>query len=225
MPNEPTQDLQPPIVRPWHDPLVLLVAFALLTVAASLAFWLGAQTKTIPGDASPEAGFARDMAIHHAQAVDMATLLRNRTDDPEMSQLALDIMLTQQAQIGQIQGWLNVWGLPLARTEPAMAWMGTPTTGLMPGMAMPTEMNRLRSLKGLDADGLFLSLMIPHHRGGISMAQAILTRTQRPEVRAMADAIINAQKSEIALMQELLQRKGFPTIPDDPGMDHGAMTP
>lgn len=44
-------------------------------------------------------------------------------------------MLTQQAQIGQMQGWLNVWGSPIASIEPAMAWMEMPTTDPMPGMA------------------------------------------------------------------------------------------
>ena len=106
-----------------------------------------------------------------------------------------------------------------------MAWMGMPTTGLMPGMATPGDINRLRSLKGTQADGLFLSLMIPHHRGGVAMAQAVLERSQRPEVRALAQAMMKAQESEIALMQALLQRKGFPPAPDEPGMDHGSMAP
>jgi uncharacterized protein (DUF305 family) len=211
--------------RPWYDPLVLLAGLAALILAAGLGFWFGARTGSAPTEASPEVGFARDMAIHHAQAVDMATILRDATDDPDMRQIALDIMLTQQAQIGQMQGWLNAWNLPLPRVEPAMAWMGMPTTGPMPGMAAPAELNRLRTLKGLDADGLFLTLMIPHHRGGVAMAQALLNRSQRPEVRALAEAIVNAQESEIELMQSLLQRKGFPLVPDDTGMDHENMTP
>lgn len=220
-PNEDTQDLP----RPWHDPFVVLTGVILLIAATSLGFWFGAQTNAAPGDASPEAGFGRDMAAHHAQAVDMATILRENSDDEEMRQMALDMMLTQQAQIGQIQGWLNVWELPMAGTQPVMAWMGMPTTGLMPGMAAPDDLNRLRSLKGVEADGLFLSLMIPHHRGGVTMAHVVLERSQRPEVRALAESIIKAQESEIALMQALLQRKGFPPVPDEPDTDHGHTTP
>ncbi len=220
-----TDEDPPALPRPWHDPFVLLTGFALLIAVAVLGYWLGARTVSMPGEASPEAGFARDMAAHHAQAVDMATLLRDNTDDVEMRQIALDIMLTQQAQIGHMQGWLNVWKLPIAHAGPAMAWMEMPTTDLMPGMATPGDINRLRSLKGLEADGLFLSLMIPHHRGGVIMAQAILERSQRPEVRAMAEAIINAQESEIALMQALLKQKGFPPAPDEPGTGHENMTP
>lgn len=230
MTNKSTKD-SPLNVHPWQNPFSLIIGFALLFVVGCLGFlgfWFGMRTGTAqsqPGSDSPEAGFARDMAAHHAQAVNMATLLRDNTDDPEMRQITLDIMLTQQAQIGQMQGWLNVWKLPLARIGPAMVWAGMPTTDLMPGMATPGDVNRLRGLKGAEADGLFLSLMIPHHRGGVTMAQAILERSQRPEVIALAQAIVKAQESEIALMQALLQRKGFPPVPDQPGVDHGTMTP
>jgi len=222
-----TIDDVPDVSPSWHDPLVLLAVALLVLIFTGLGFWAGARMGNAPGQNSPEAGFARDMAEHHAQAVAMATMLRENSEDPEMRQIALDIMLTQQAQIGQIQGWLNVWGLPLARIQPAMGWMGMPMNGLMPGMATADQVNRLRGLKGVEGDGLFLSLMIPHHRGGVTMAKAILERSQRPEVCALAEAIVNAQESEIAMMQELLLQKGFPPVPDEPGveMDHGNMTP
>jgi uncharacterized protein (DUF305 family) len=230
MTNKSTE-VSPLNANPWQNPFSLVLGFALLFVVVCLGFlgfWFGMRTGTAqgqPGSDSPEAGFARDMAAHHAQAVNMATLLRDNTDDPEMRQIALDIMLTQQAQIGQMQGWLNIWKLPLAGIGPAMAWMGMPTTDPMPGMATPGDINRLRGLKGIEADGLFLSLMIPHHRGGVTMSQAILERSKRSEVIALAQAIVKAQESEIALMQALLQRKGFPAVPDEPSADHGTMTP
>jgi uncharacterized protein (DUF305 family) len=155
------------------------------------------------------------MGTHHAQAVTMAQLLYDRTDDPDMRFLALDIMLTQQAQIGQMQGWLRVWGRPFVSAEPAMAWMGMPTAGLMPGMATADDLNRLRGLNGEEADVFFLQLMIPHHRGGVDMANAVLKSTRRPEVIALAQAIVNSQANEIAFMQALLQAKGFPPVPEE----------
>lgn len=204
-----------------------LVSIALaLMLAALFGYWLGMRQTSAPDEQSAEVGFARDMMAHHAQAVDMATLLRDRTDDPEMRQLTLDIMLTQQAQIGQMQGWLAAWDLPIAHTGPAMAWMGMPTTNLMPGMATQEQLNQMRGLTGMEADGLFLQLMIPHHRGGVLMGQAALKDAQRPEVRALAQSIVNAQTSEIAYMQELLQRKGFAPVPEaTPVMNHGDTTP
>ncbi len=80
----------------------------------------------LPGEGSAEAGFARDMIVHHAQAVQMAEIVRDRTQSDDMRLLAADISLTQQAQIGIMQGWLQVWGLPISGAEPAMAWMGHP---------------------------------------------------------------------------------------------------
>ena len=201
-----------------------LIILLLLALATGLGFWLGAQRDPVPDEDAVEVGFARDMATHHAQAVDLSTLLRERSEDPELRQLALDIMLTQQAQIGQMQGWLTVWGRPLATVAPAMGWMGMPVTGLMPGMASATDVNRLRTLSGGEADGLFLQLMIIHHRAGVAMARAVLERTDRAVVRALAQSMVNGQENEIAYMQELRQRKGLPPVSDAPAMDHANMS-
>jgi uncharacterized protein (DUF305 family) len=81
-----------------------------------------------PGDDSAEAGFARDMMVHHAQAVQMAEIVRDKTHSDDMRLLVSDIALTQQAQIGIMQGWLQAWGLSITSPRPAMAWMGHPQT-------------------------------------------------------------------------------------------------
>jgi uncharacterized protein (DUF305 family) len=193
----------------------LLIAIILLApLLTLLGYRLGANSVAAPAESSAEVGFARDMMIHHAQAVDMAVLLRDRTEDPEMKQLALDILLTQQAQIGQMQGWLMAWERPIARVGPAMEWMGMPTTGPMPGMASPEQLNQLRELEGEAADELFLHLMIPHHVSGVDMGEAALELATRPEVRALAQSIVDAQVSEIAYMETLLQQKGLQPVPE-----------
>jgi len=202
----------------------VLMAFGVVAILFTLlGFGLGKGQSIAPGEDSPDAGFARDMMMHHAQAVDMATLLRDRTEDPEMRQLALDIMLTQQAQIGQMQGWLAVWQYPIASTDLSMSWMGMP--GPMPGMATPEQLNQLRSLKGLEADGLFLQLMIPHHRGGVQMAEAALINAKASQVLILAQSILDAQTSEIELMQAMLQEKGFSPMPEENGVGHNNMNP
>ena len=76
-----------------------------------------------PSETSPEAGFARDMSTHHAQAVAMAEAIRDRTEDPDLKLLATDIALGQQAQIGRMSGWLDEWGLSISSTNAAMAWI------------------------------------------------------------------------------------------------------
>jgi uncharacterized protein (DUF305 family) len=159
-----------------------------------------------PGDDSPEAGFARDMIVHHGQAVQMAEIIRDKTESDSIRLLASDISLTQQGQIGIMQGWLQVWGLPVTGSEPAMAWMGHPTEGLMPGMAPPDEIERLGKLPPDRADVLFLRLMIAHHEAAIPMSQAVLKRTDQPEVSRLARSIIASQKAEIENMKAMVNK-------------------
>jgi uncharacterized protein (DUF305 family) len=87
----------------------------------------------------------------------------------------------------------------------------------MMGMATPEQLNQLKSLAVTEAETTFLQLMIRHHQGGVTMAQEALQQTDRPEVVRMAAAIVEAQESEIAYMQELLQDRGAAPLPP-PGM-------
>jgi uncharacterized protein YceK len=92
------------------------VVLAVLVLLAGAALVVRAVTGG-PGTEGPEAGFARDMSTHHAQAVRMSFIIRDRTDDPDVRLLAYDIITTQQAQIGMMTAWLDEWGLP--KTDPA----------------------------------------------------------------------------------------------------------
>ena len=103
---------------------MILRLLAVVFVAAG-ALRLGAvitEGDRPPSDESADVGFARDMIQHHGQAVELAELVRDRTDDPEMRTLALDISLTQQAQIGMFMGWLRLWDLRQADIGSTMAW-------------------------------------------------------------------------------------------------------
>ncbi len=194
-----------------------------ILIAGIAGFWLGSNRIISPSDNSPEASFARDMSFHHANAVEMALLLRDRTEDETMRFLALDIALTQQAQIGQMQGWLNAWRLPISSLQPAMSWMGMPVDGLMLGMATADEVNQLSNLRGVEADITFLNLMIGHHQAGVDMARGVLAQTDRSEVVQLAQSIVTSQESEIATMRDILQQKGdMEDIPEGnmPGMNH-----
>jgi uncharacterized protein (DUF305 family) len=164
-----------------------------------------------PAEDSAEAGFARDMMVHHAQAVQMAEIVREKTESEEIRTMAADIALTQQAQIGQMQGWLAVWGHP--------------TEGRMPGMASPEELNDLQRASPEEADVLFLQLMIPHHEAAIPMSEAVLKETDRPEVERLAGAIAASQQGEIEMMKGLLNQRGVAVEEESAGSDehsHGA---
>ncbi|MFS0700298.1 DUF305 domain-containing protein [Cellulomonas sp. 179-A 4D5 NHS] len=179
------------------------------------------QQPALPGDASLEAGFARDMQAHHGQAVEMALLIRDRSTDPAIQQLALDIVLTQQQQQGQMYGWLSSWGLQQSSSRAPMAWMSqdngaghTMTEGAgqpaMPGMATDEQIARLTAADDVEAERVFLELMLRHHQGGVQMAEAAVDQTRRAEVQRLAEAIITSQTAEITVLQDLLEARGGP---------------
>ena len=201
-------------------PLLFALAAAAVLLAA-LALWLYLSGQQ-PGNDSAEAGFARDMSVHHAQAVEMAEIVRNKTRSEEVRLLAADMALTQQGQIGQMQGWLGVWGLAATGAEPAMSWMDHPTEGKMPGMASPEEIERLQDASPKEADKMFFRLMIPHHQAAVPMAEAAIERTDRPEVENLAGAIVATQKGEIQLMNDMLEKRGAtaPSSSESHGKTH-----
>jgi uncharacterized protein (DUF305 family) len=166
-----------------------------------------------PGDASAEAGFARDMSHHHAQAVEMAMIAWQRGTNNEVQGFGYDIATTQQAQIGIMKRWLQEWNLLPTGQRPTMAWMpdgaaGLESDGRMPGMASDAELDRLRTAAGRDFDILFLQLMIRHHLGGIHMVDAVLAANPRAEVKTLATSMKDGQQYDISDMRNLLTRLG-----------------
>ena len=202
-----------------------IIAVALLVAGAFALGRLSAPVSSNPSTTSAEAGFARDMRVHHAQAVDMSMIVRDETDDPEIRLLAYDIAMTQQSQAGQMLGWLAEWRLPTTSPEPQMTWMTRPPlTGTdahshgtmsahtagdpMPGLATNEQMTKLKSLTGVEAERYFLTLMIAHHKGGIEMAEAVLDRSTERVVTQLATGIVKSQSAELELMQNLLSQRG-----------------
>ncbi|WP_262401534.1 DUF305 domain-containing protein [Actinomadura sp. CNU-125] len=170
-----------------------------------------------PGTDGPEAGFARDMSAHHAQAVQMSFIVRDRTDDESVRLLAYDIVNTQSQQIGMMTAWLDEWELPKADPGGRMRWMSghgghggaSPgPSGPMPGMATPEQLAELERASGRDAEVLYLRLMITHHRAGVEMAEAILGLTGHERVRRLAATMVQGQQAEIELMEGMLRERG-----------------
>jgi uncharacterized protein (DUF305 family) len=182
-------------------------AFFLLAAAVILFFVVrGTGGNDFPGADSPEAGFARDMKTHHGQAVEMAFLLLPRVEgtDDQLTAMLRDMILTQQNQIGQMEGWLHIWDLPLGSDKSPMAWMGHSVDGLMPGMATQEQVAAISTLPTNEAIVSFLQLMIVHHQAAVDMANAIIERTDNDAVKILAQSIVNSQQSEISLMQQFL---------------------
>ncbi|GAA1826209.1 DUF305 domain-containing protein [Agromyces salentinus] len=206
---------------------VLVAASVALVVVALVAFSIGRLSTLAdptPTDTGAEAGFSRDMQVHHLQGAELAMIVRDETDDPDIRLLAYDIAQTQSQQAGQLYGWLRAWELPQAASEPSMTWMTrSPAAGAvhdghgeeghgpgrpMPGLATPEQIEELRAASGVEAERIFLELMIAHHRGAIEMADAVLERSSDPLVTPFARAVVKSQDAEIALMEDLLAERG-----------------
>ncbi|MFI0925551.1 DUF305 domain-containing protein [Streptomyces sp. NPDC021012] len=175
------------------------------------------EAPATPVSSSADAGFARDMAVHHQQAVEMSFIVRDRTKDEEVRRLAYDIANTQANQRGMMLGWLDLWGLPKNQSgvEP-MAWMGMgdmggtgdPDGAVMPGMATNAQLDELRRASGREAEVLYLKLMTAHHRGGVHMAEGCVQKCSVDIERNLAQGMVDAQRSEMALMADMLKERG-----------------
>lgn len=214
MENAPDElDEAPAAPRRGLSPLVAGVLAALLGIAIGFAAGVALARPDHPGDDSPEAGFARDMSLHHSQAVEMGMIAYDRSSRTGVSQMAYDIVTSQEAQIGIMTAWLDEWDLPKGSSRPAMSWMPHGEHQLLPdgrmrGMASPEEIDQLRRAEGDQLDILFAKLMLAHHRGGVHMAEAVLDQSDNPDVRELAQSMVTAQKSEIQMLTELLTTLG-----------------
>ncbi|MFF3201926.1 DUF305 domain-containing protein [Streptomyces sp. NPDC002962] len=174
----------------------------------------GASGTAPPAADSADAGFARDMAVHHQQAVEMSYIVRDRTTDEDVRRLAYDIAQTQANQRGMLLGWLDLWGLPKVSSKAPMSWMGMGDMAdgedgaLMPGMATNTELQKLGTLNGKAAEVFFLQLMTAHHQGGIHMAEGCVDKCAVGVEKRLAQGMVEAQQSEIDLMTDLLKARG-----------------
>jgi uncharacterized protein (DUF305 family) len=146
--------------------------------------------------------FMQGMIAHHAQALEMTTLLRSRTTREDMHLLARRIELSQTDEIGMLQRWLKTRGATVPDVH-AHDHGGA----LMPGMLTPEAMSRLEAAKGQAFDRLFLESMIRHHDGALTMVNDLFATTgagQDPEIYAFASDVDADQRIEIDRMGAML---------------------
>lgn len=192
----------------------VLVAAGAITYAVAESDGSGSSGTKVPSADSADAGFARDMAVHHQQAVEMSYIVRDRTDNVEVRRLAYDIAQTQANQRGMLLGWLDLWELPKVSSDAPMTWMGMGDMAsgkdgaLMPGMATNTEMKKLNTLNGKQAEVFYLQLMTDHHKGGIHMAEGCVAKCTVGVEKKLAQGMVDAQQSEIQLMADMLKERG-----------------
>ncbi|MFE6099293.1 DUF305 domain-containing protein [Streptomyces laurentii] len=135
------------------------------------------------------------MIEHHRQALTMTALVPERAASPQVKKVAERISSGQGPEISAMQGWLTKNGGP------------RPQTGhdhhTMPGMATKAQLAELKAARGKAFDDLFLSLMIKHHEGALTMAGELLTQGNNVLVEEMANDVIAQQTAEIERMRSL----------------------
>jgi uncharacterized protein (DUF305 family) len=158
-----------------------------------------------------DVAFATGMVPHHQQAIEMSDMLLAKQDiDPQVVSLANDIKAAQGPEIEQMQGWLTQWGTAMTPSPtsamPGHDMPGHDMTGMSGGQGMMSQadMTALQNAQGTEASRLFLTQMIEHHNGAITMAQAEIDAGQFPAAVQMARSIVTSQQQEITTMQGLL---------------------
>ena len=150
--------------------------------------------------------FVADMVPHHESAVEMAKIAQDRGKSEFVKQLASDIIRTQTEEITTM------------RREDE----GLDTTGVKVGsLGVPEHMKGMdgdvASLKTVDPfDPAFMEMMLTHHEGAIEMAKVELAKGKDPELKALAQDIIDAQEREITEMKKQLGATGS----SDDGKQH-----
>ncbi|WP_433083913.1 DUF305 domain-containing protein [Dactylosporangium sp. CA-052675] len=188
-----------------------LAAVLLLVTGIAIGYLIPIMNR--PGENSIDAGFARDMSVHHAQAVEMGMFAYRLGTTDDIRNLGYDIAASQQWQIGQMQTWLTEWHLSPTSSNRPMAWMPSgmntlQADGRMPGMASDAELKKLKSSQGKDFDTLWCQLMLRHHLGGIHMAEIAAKDASDPEVRDAAEKIRVSQSYDISQLTEKLKDLG-----------------
>lgn len=169
------------------------------------------------GEAAIDQAFIDMMVPHHRSAVEMAKLAPERAEHEELRTLAGDIITAQEREISEMKAWRAEW-FGSDQTPPMDAMPVLPGVE-MPGMGddmdgatmdMTAAIEMLRTADPFDE--AFIEAMIGHHESAIAAAEVVLPQTERPEIRSLAEDIIESQQAEIDQM-ETWRAEWYPDAP------------
>jgi uncharacterized protein (DUF305 family) len=179
----------------------------------------GQPTKTLPAETRPtlpptsaaDINFMQGMIMHHAQAVEMTALIDSHTKNKELRTLGARISKSQSDEIAFMKRWLMARGEPTTHTMHHMPGMDMSSHSmLMPGMLSPTQMAALKKATGAQFDRLFLTGMIQHHKGALTMVKDLFDTAgsgQDAELFDFVTDVDSGQRAEIRIMQTMLGEK------------------
>jgi uncharacterized protein (DUF305 family) len=169
---------------------------------------------TLPPRSPVDVEFMQGMIMHHAQAVEMTALMASHTENKELRLLGARISSSQSDEIRFMKRWLASRGEPVSMATSGMPGMNMPRApmALMPGMLTPEQMAALRKAKGSVFDRLFLTGMIQHHDGALTMVKDLFDTAgagQDAELFNFATDADNSQRAEIRIMQAMLEKESI----------------
>jgi uncharacterized protein (DUF305 family) len=154
--------------------------------------------------------FMSGMIAHHSQAILMAKWAPTHGANPTLLALTERIINAQQDEITLMQRWLRDRNQPVPSGMPGpmkMPMDGMEHEMLMPGMLTDNQLKELDAARGTEFDRLFLTFMIQHHRGAVSMVKDLFATYgagQDETVFKFASDVNVDQTTEIARMQKML---------------------
>jgi uncharacterized protein (DUF305 family) len=154
--------------------------------------------------------FMSGMISHHAQAIKMAKWAPTHGASPAVVRLSERIATSQADEIVFMQSWLRDRRQPVPEPDPAgmkMKMGDSEHVMLMPGMLTPEQMAQLDAARGKEFDKLFLTFMIQHHQGAITMVRELFSAHgagQDESVFQFANDVEIDQEAEIARMRQML---------------------
>ena len=152
-------------------------------------------------DANYDLRFIDGMMMHHKGAVAMAKEALEKSQRPEIKQLANNIIEAQNKEIAQMKQWRTAW-YPKASQQPVA--YGGANKSVMPMSAKQQESMMSQDLGAADDkfDLRFLNAMIPHHEDALVMAKDAIGKSTRPEIKQLNQDILTSQQAEIKQMQQ-----------------------
>jgi uncharacterized protein (DUF305 family) len=172
---------------------------------------LPASTKaSLPPLSVKDVEFMQGMIMHHAQAVEMTALIESHTQNKDLRSLGSRISRSQSDEIKFMTRWLETRGQPTAHAMHNMDMPGMDMSShqmLMPGMLTAKQMDALRKAKGQEFDHLFLTGMIQHHNGALTMVKDLFDSAgagQDAELFNFVTDVDTGQRAEIKIMQTML---------------------
>jgi uncharacterized protein (DUF305 family) len=169
---------------------------------------------TLPPRSQADVEFMQGMIMHHSQAVEMTRLIPSHTENKDLRSLGARISSSQSDEIRFMRRWLATRGERASMATPGMPDMdmSRQPMALMPGMLTPEQMEALRKAKGPEFVRLFLTGMIQHHHGALTMVKDLFDTAgagQDAELFNFATDADNTQRAEIRIMQGMLEKKSL----------------